>query len=211
MARPLLHGVDGSPYVSTARLTLDEKGVDYTFAAMPLGANREPAHLALNPFGRVPVLDHDGFVLYETQAIVRYVDQVFPGEPLTPADPRRAARMNQFMNIVDWYVFPWVSVPISRQRVLVPRMGGTPDEEVIAAALPKARLCIAEIVRLMGEGPYLAGDRLSLADLMLAPHIAYFLATPEGAEIVAPHPTLAAWWTRIDGRQSLPMARSRAA
>jgi len=53
----------------------------------------------------VPVLEHDGFVLYETAAILRYLDRVLPDPRLTPADARRAARMDQLMSINDWYLF----------------------------------------------------------------------------------------------------------
>ena len=72
------------------------------------GAAKSPEHLARHPFGRVPVLEHDGFMLYETQAILRYLDRVLPQPALTPADPRRAARMDQVMNINDWYLFQGV-------------------------------------------------------------------------------------------------------
>ena len=51
------------------------------------------------------MLEHNGFLLYETQAILRYLDRVLPTPALTPADPRRAARMDQVMNVTDWYLF----------------------------------------------------------------------------------------------------------
>src|SRR5580693_6107258 len=99
MSRPIVHGIDGSPFVNSARLALEEKGVDYQFAEMPCGtgAHKAPEHLARNPFGRIPVLEHDGFLLYETQAIMRYIDRAFAGPPLQPADIRLAARMDQIM------------------------------------------------------------------------------------------------------------------
>jgi glutathione S-transferase len=213
MSRPIVHGIAGSPFVNSVRLTLDEKGVDYVFAEMPFGtgAHKAPEHLARHPFGRIPVLEHDGFLLYETQAIMRYVDRAFAGPALQPSDVRALARMDQLLNINDWYVFPSLGFGIAFQRLIVPQMGGTPDEDTIAAALPQARVCLSEIERLMGDGVYLAGDALSLADLIMAPPFGYFVMTPESRELLKPHARLNAWWARMSARDSLQRARPKAA
>jgi glutathione S-transferase len=123
MASPIVHGIFASPYTRSALLGLEEKDAAYEFVAMPFGAHKEPAHLARHPFARTPVLEHDGFCLYETQAILRYVDAVLPGAPLRPSDPRQAGRMDQLIGIVDWYFFLQVTVKISRERVIVPLRG----------------------------------------------------------------------------------------
>jgi glutathione S-transferase len=213
MSRPIVHGIDGSPFVNSVRLALHEKGVAYEFAEMPFGtgAHKAPEHLARNPFGRIPVLEHDSFMLYETQAILRYVDRAFAGPPLQPSEVRALARMDQIMNIHDWYVCPSITAGICFQRCIVPLMGGTPDEAKIATALPQSRLCLSELERLMGEGAYLAGDVVSLADLIMAPPFGYLVMTPEAPELLKPHARLAAWWTRMSTRDSLQRARPKAA
>jgi glutathione S-transferase len=161
MGGTIVHGVAGSPYVQAVRLALEEKQAEYSFAAMPSGASKEPAHLARQPFGRVPAFEHDGFALYETQAIVRYVDETFAGPSLVPTGARQRARMNQILGIVDWYVFPSWAVKIAVQRLFVPRSGGTPDEAVIESALPEAATCLRELDRFLDEngGLYLAVRR----------------------------------------------------
>src|ERR1700733_14710912 len=106
MSEFVLHGIPGSPYVRAALLTLQEKGAAYEFDRLAMGEQRSAAHLARNPFGRVPVLEHNGFLLYETQAIVRYLDRILPVPPLVPTEPKLEARMNQVIGIADWYVFP---------------------------------------------------------------------------------------------------------
>ena len=78
--------------------TLEEKGAAYRLVPVAPGTFRTPEHLARHPFGRVPVLDHGGFRLYETQAILRYLDRVLPMPALTPADPKAAGRMDQLMD-----------------------------------------------------------------------------------------------------------------
>lgn len=80
--------------------------------------------------------------------------------------------------------------------------GGTVDEAKIAEAVPRARLALAEIERLMGSGPWLVGDALTLADLWLAPVLAYFALTPEGRAAMAERSGLAAWLARIETRPS---------
>jgi glutathione S-transferase len=211
MSRPIVYGIDGSPFVATVRVALAEKNVAFEFAAFAIGEQKSPAHLARHPFGRVPAFEHDGFMLYETQAILRYVDRAFDGPALQPRGARELARMDQILNIVDWYVQPSITSRIAFQRIVLPRLlGGTTDESVVAAAIPQARLCIQEIERLMGEHPFLAGDAVSLADFHFAPHLGYLLMTPEGVEVMKPHARLMAWWQRIAARDSstpaLPIA-----
>jgi glutathione S-transferase len=168
------------------------------------GTLHSPQHLSRHPFGRVPVLQHDSFMLYETQAILRYLDRVLPSPTLTPADRKRAARMDQVMNVNDWYLFHGVANVIVFHRVVGPRvMGLEPDETAIEAAMPKARIVFAELARLLGEQSYFAGETLSLADLLVAPALAFFTMIPEWSDLGAPHANLVAWLERMEARPSM--------
>ena len=203
MSGMIVHGIPGSPYVRAALLTLEEKGAVYQLAAMALGTLKEQPHLSRHPFGRIPAFEHDGWMLYETQAIMRYVDDVVPGPRLQPEEPRAAARMNQLMGITDWYVMRQVSMPITRNRVVAPRFNRPVDEEEVMQAIPDARICIAEIDRLLDGHTWMAGDTLSLADLLLAPHLSMFALAPEGAQILQEHQNLTRWLARIEARASM--------
>ncbi|MGA7999802.1 MAG: glutathione S-transferase family protein [Bradyrhizobium sp.] len=204
MSEFTVHTVPGSPFARAVLATLEEKGARYRLAPLAPNASKSPEHLARHPFGRVPAFEHDGFALYETQAILRYLDRVLPQPALTPADPRRAARMDQVMNINDWYLFHGVGNVIVFHRVIAPQlMGLKPDEAAIEAAMPKARTVFAELARLLGEQAFFAGDSVSLADLMIAPAAAFFTATPEWAELGVPHANLVAWLKRMEARPSL--------
>ena len=90
MSELVIHGVAGSPYVRAAQIAAEEKGAPWRLEPLQEGGSRGEAHLKRHPFGRIPAVEHDGFALYETQAIVRYIDQAFPGPALQPADPRAA-------------------------------------------------------------------------------------------------------------------------
>lgn len=203
MAGFIVHGVPGSPYVRAVLLTLEEKGADYALAAMKPGTLKQEPHLSRHPFGRIPAFEHDGWMLYEARAIMRYLDALIPSPPLQPAEPRALGRMEQVMNVTDWYVMPQVSRTITFGRVVAPRFGLPVDEEKIAAAVPEARNCIAEVARLLDGQAWMAGDAPSLADLLLAPHLSMLALAPEGAAILHGHPELAAWLGRIEARPSM--------
>jgi glutathione S-transferase len=204
MSEFTVHSIPGSPYGRAVLAALEEKSAPYRLSPVAPGAFRSPEHLARHPFGRVPVLEHQGFLVYETQAILRYLDRVLPTPALTPADPKAAARMDQAMGVNDWYLFQGVGNVIGFQRVVGPRlMGLTPDEAVIQEAMPKAQTVFSELARLLGEQPYFAGAALSLADLMLAPQVAFFAETPEWAVLGAPRANLVSWLARMEARPSL--------
>jgi glutathione S-transferase len=208
MARPIVYGLAGSAYTWSARLALAEKGVVHEFVDIGSpGALREEEHLARHPFARMPAFEHDGFMLYETQAIVRYVDEAFPATPLQSTDVHEWSRMNQVIGIVDAYVAPSIGAGIVFQRLVAPRLGLAPDEAAVAAALPQARLCLAELARLMGEQPWLAGPLLTLADLMAIPLLYYFSRIPDGSAPFAEHPNLTAWLRRMEARQSFQVTK----
>jgi glutathione S-transferase len=204
MSEFIVHSIPGSPFGRAVLTTLEEKGARYSFSPLAPGGLRSPEHLARHPFGRVPVLEHDGFLLYETQAILRYLDRVLPNPPLTPADPKRAARMDQVMNVNDWYLFQGVANVIVFHRVVGPRvLGLAPDEAAIEAAMPKARAVFDELERLLGGQSFFTGETMTLADLLVAPHLGLFSLAPEWPALVAPHRNLVAWLARIEARPSL--------
>jgi glutathione S-transferase len=149
----------------------------------------------------VPVLEHDGFMLYESQAILRYLDRVLADPALTPGDPRAAARMDQVMNICDWYLFQGVANVIAFQRIVRPRlMGQAPDEAAIAAAMPKAHLVFDELARLLGSQRYFAGAGMTLADLLAAPQLDFLALTPEWQKLTATLPNLVSWLATMNAR-----------
>src|SRR5258706_8090173 len=170
----IIHSIPGSPFGRSVLVALEEKGVHARLAPVAPGTFRTPEHLARHPFGRVPVMDHGDFRLYECAAILRYLDRVLPEPRLTPANPQAAARMDLLMNVNDWYLFQGVVNVIAFQRIVGPRlMGLTPDEAAIEAAMPHAHVVFKELARLLGEQPYFVGDAVSLADFLIAPQLRF--------------------------------------
>jgi len=206
MAAPVVYGPSYSTYTRTARLALEEKGVDYKLEEVDIlqGAGQSPAHLGRHPFGKVPAFEHDGFSLYETGAVARYVDEAFPGTKLQPADAKRRARMTQIVSIIDSYGYIPMIQQVFVQRAVQPMMGGKADEKVIAEAMPKAEKAVAALEALADTtGPFLCGPEISIADLHAVPVYAYFSMTPEGQKALAKAPKLARWWQSISKRPSV--------
>ncbi len=81
----ILHGYSYSVYNRVARLALELKGVSYDKIEVNPFSHIDPAYLKLHPFGRVPVLSHGSFNIFETVAICRYVDNAFDGIELNPS------------------------------------------------------------------------------------------------------------------------------
>jgi glutathione S-transferase len=197
----VLHGYYYSVYNRIARLALAEKGVAYERVEVNPFGDIPAEYLALHPFGRVPALVHDGFVLYETGAITRYVDRSFAGPALQPATPRALARMDQLIGVIDSYGY-WPMVrQVFSHRVFRTAAGRPVDEAEIAKGLLGAAKVLAALEALACE-PFLAGQELSLADLHVGAMIAYFTLAPEGAALLAGYPRLAPWWGRLSRRAS---------
>ncbi|EHK58024.1 glutathione S-transferase family protein [Allomesorhizobium alhagi] len=198
-----LHGYSYSVYLRIARMTMLEKGVAWSHVEIDPFADEIPAdYLALNPFGRVPTLDHDGFVLYETTANTRYIDDAFDGPSLQPEAPRERARMNQIIAIADSYGY-WPMVrQVFSQRVFNAQRR-TPDEAVIAEGLTRSRKVLAALESIAGGGDFLVGDRLTLADVHLGAMTAYFTVADEGAAALGDYPKLSAWWVAFRNGKSL--------
>jgi glutathione S-transferase len=210
MTEPILFGAAYSVYVRIARLALEEKRIPYRLVEIDIFAEGGPPpdYLRRHPFARIPAFDHDGFQLYEAGAISRYVDEVFAGPPLQPSDPKARARMNQIIGILDSYAYRTLVWDIFVERVRAPANNRASDEAKIAAALPKARICLKVLEDLMGPHPWLTGPTLTLADLHAAPMFAYFRLADEGAKLMADHASLQRWWQAIAARPSMTATRS---
>lgn len=202
MTEIIVYGVPGSPYLRMPLLACEEKGASWRLCPMAFGDSKTAEHLARQPFGRIPAIEHGGFKLYEAQAIIRYIDQVFDGPGLTPPDPRAQARMNQVMNIVDWYVMPSISAGIGFNRIVRPKFGMPVNEAEVAAALPMARTCVRALEEILAGNAYFAGPQVSLADLMAIAHLDFFPQSPEGADMLAGS-SLLGWMERMAERPSV--------
>jgi glutathione S-transferase len=160
----------------------------------PFGRNREPAYLALNPNGLIPTLEDGELVLWESNAIVRYLSARYGPGRLEPADRDTTARANQWM---DWQLS--VVAP-----AITPAFLGlirTPAERRDQAAIAASRTATIAAMKIFDAGvaqrPYLAGTEFSMADIPMGIMVYRFEA------LVPERPRLAHmenWYERIKPR-----------
>lgn len=195
-----LYGHRGSICTNRVLLTFGEKAVQPELVPVDLarGEHKLPAHLARQPFGMIPVLEDGAFSLYESRAIMRYLDRALDGPALTPREPRALAAMEQWISVEQSYLSPPVSA-IVQQKFVVPMRGGAIDADALDRARAELSHALGIIDAALARSAYLAGDAFTLADLSSAPVIAMLFVTGEDA-LVARQPHVAAWWERVSSR-----------
>lgn len=186
---------------------LAEKGVDYEFVLVDImkGDQKGAEHLARHPFGVVPVLDDDGFVLYESRAILRYLNAKLGG--LAPTDAKDLGIMEQWISVEQSYFSPPAMKAIL-EIFFSPMKGTTPDQDVIAKGKAEAAKALDVLDRALVGKEFLAGS-FSIAEITYAPYFQYLFDTGLG-DIVKERPNVAAWWSRISERPSWQKAIGKA-
>jgi len=202
MSNMTLWGFDGSTYVRTVKMLLAEKAVT-DFKQVPInvlaGEPKTAEHMARHPFGKVPVLDHDGLRILETSAIVRYLNDVLPGKSLVPATPKARARMDMMISVIDSYGYGALVGGVAAYHLFPDFVGGKNDA-MRKAGLENGRRVVDLAMQTKGDSDFVAGD-LSLADLYLAPIVFYVSLTPD-ANSVFNVDGFADWWTKIQALKS---------
>ncbi|MET1029244.1 MAG: glutathione S-transferase family protein [Dongiaceae bacterium] len=201
MAEFKLWGFDGSTYVRTVKMLLAEKGAkDFEQVQINVlqGEPRKPDHLERHPFGKVPVLDHEGMRILETSAIMRYLNDVLPGKSLVPATPKDRARMDMIVGLIDSYGYGSLVGGVAAYHLFPDFVGGKNDT-FREQGLVTGRKVLELTMATRGKSPFIAGE-LSIADLFLAPIIAYVAMTPDKDRLFDVD-GFSDWWTKI---QALP-------
>jgi len=194
-----LVGAPPSTYTWTARMGLAEKGVKYT---MQEAAPHTPEILALHPFGRVPALRDGDIEIFETSAILRYVNECFDGPPLLPQNIRDRARAEQWVSAINSYLYDLMVRRYVLQYIFPKGKDGKPDRTVIDAAVKeiKGRLPILE--KAYGERAFLAGANPTMPDFFLAPILTYIEKMAEGKTLLELFPKVRAALKAVQQRAS---------
>jgi glutathione S-transferase len=191
-----LTGYCYSVYTRAARMALLAKGLTHDYFELdPFDTAQSETLRALHPFGRVPVLDHDGFRLWETQAILDYLDGLKDTPRLTPEMLQARARMRQVMGLVDAYVYwPLVRQVVSH-AIFLEEESAEADRAMLSieAAISKSAHALDVLEEIAQEGLILTPGTLTLADCHFWPMLDYFRLVPEGAGMIAARRALGRW------------------
>src|SRR5437763_12220358 len=186
-----LHHPPLSTYSRRVRMALIEKGLEAELIELDMarGAHREPGYLALNPYGRVPTLEDDGLVLYESTAILDYLEATHPTPPLVPADPRGRALVAMHMKLCDIQLARQTGIIIFPKRFLPKDRW---DEGAMAQAKKEIEKHLAIVERQIGDREWMVGDRYSLVEICYTPFVQFFPLME-----ITPPPAVAAWTRRM--------------
>lgn len=176
MSELTLYGDAGSTFVRTARMICEEKEVPYTLEA---AGGDELRERGLSPFGKMPAMRHGALTLHETLAIGQYVDGAFEGHPLQPTDLVERARMFGWVSALGDCVYK----EVVHDWILASRHG---DPDAGPPRLIRERVFqhLEVLNGALVASPFLIGNRLTLADLWLAPIASSIARAPDGEELL---------------------------
>lgn len=185
-----------STFSRRVRIALLEKKIPHELVEIDMVArqHRSPEYLALNPYGRVPTLEEDGFVLYESTAILEYLELTRPDPPLVPADPRGRALAAMHVKLCDIQLARQTSTIIFPKRFLPKERW---DEKAMAQAKTEIEKHLEIVAGQLGSKQYLVADKYGMVEVCYTP-LVQFLDLME----IVPPPPVAAWVERMLSRDS---------
>ncbi len=203
MKKPTLFGAEYSVYVRIVRLVLEEVGAPHDLVEIDIFSEETlPGdYIARHPFGKIPAFEHEGFSLYESDAIAHYIVDAFEGAALIPKSPCDAARCRQIMRVMDNYGYPTLV-----WEVFVPETDAE-DPMTIDPETGERAWSILQVLDDLMSGPFMLGNEISLADLWALPMIAYFDVAPSGRALLAGFPRLRDWLESMNQRPSVKATR----
>ena len=187
-------------------MALAEKGQTADVVSIDVFNNeqKQAAHLERHPFGHLPVLRDGDFNLYETPAILRYIEQKWPTPSLTPVSLQDRAHMDQWLCIEQAYLQPAMQKVVAREGAK--QFGQRdPGEKIVE----EGRTALAHILDVMdrhlSERQYLGGDRFTLADLVWLAYVPYMQDVGTD-HLVSERRRVSSWWERVKDRPSVAAA-----
>jgi glutathione S-transferase len=186
-------------------MTLAENNTPYELELVDFakGEHKQPAHLARQPFGQIPSLDDEGFKLYESRAMSRYINDKVGGS-LLPKDLRERAKAEQWMSI-ETSNFSSSAMKFIFHHILQ----FAQPAETLAAATTQLNTTLAAMDQQLATSTYLAGETFTLGDVCFMPYVEYLLGTP-AKELFTKHTHVLAWWAKVGERPTWKKVAGRA-
>jgi len=198
-----LYGIYRSPFVRLVATVLLEKKVPFELVAVDVanGENKTPEYLAKQPFGQIPYIDDDGFILYESRAICYYIASKYPdqGTPLLPTGLQANALHEQAVS-VEAFHFHDHALKVVREIVGKKRQGLTPDQEVVEKHIADLSGKLDVYDKILSKQKYLVGENITLVDFF---HLGLGSGLASmGYNVMESKPNVARWFKDISSRDS---------
>ena len=187
-------------------MTCAENSIPFELSMVDImaGAHKQQPHTDRQPFGRIPAISDDGFDLFESRAICRYLNEKHNGK-LVPSDPKARARMEQWISI-ETSEFTTHAMKFIYEHVFKRPQGAS----VLEDAQKALETTLGAMDKQLGKSQFLTGSDFTLADVMYMPYVEYCMATP-AKEIFTKYPNVMAWWKRVGERPTWKKAIGAAA
>ncbi len=200
-----IYGHPMSTCTRKALMTCAENDIPFELVTVDFmkGEHKQPAHLGRQPFGQMPALEDEGFMLYESRPMSRYLNDKVSGK-LVPSDLKERALMDQWISVETSNFTPHAMTYIYNYT-----FQRTQEPAKMEAAGKAIDLALSVMENRLAVSPFLAGSTLTLADIYYMPYIEYVMATP-GKELFAKYPHVMAWWNKISERPTWRKVANRA-
>ena len=185
--------------------TLAETNTPHEFVLVDFakGEHKQQPHLGRQPFGQVPALDDDGFALFESRAMCRYINEKASGK-LVPGDSKGRALMEQWISVETSNFTPHAMKFIYQHTFKSPQ-----EAAVLEAAGKSLENTLGILDAHLARSPFFVGDQFSIADIGFMPYVEYLMASPV-KETLGKFPHVTAWWNKVSERPSWRKAAGRA-
>ncbi len=162
-----LFSFEACPFAQRTRMMMIEKGIEVSLTEVDL-YNKPDWWKELSPYGKVPLIRHNGDIVYESRIINEYLEEVFPEPPLLPRDPMRRAKARIWIDYCDSYLLPVL------HNLIADRHDEEKQAENRKKVAEKLLFLENEGFRKMGKGPFIMGADITLVDLQFMPFIERF-------------------------------------
>ncbi|KAI0628219.1 glutathione S-transferase [Trametes polyzona] len=201
-----LYGNLHSTCSNRVRTVLEELGVKYEFVNIDFakGEHKAPEFVAVQPFGQVPYIDDDGFKLYESRAIARYIALKYGGIGKLIPDPKDVQKWALFEQAasVEQSNFDPSAAGLAWENIFKPLFGLQTDPATVERLKTTLEGKLAAYDVILGKSKYLAGDEITLADLFHLPYGALLEKQGYDYLVSGRWPNVTRWWKDISSRES---------
>jgi len=202
-SKPLLHGMKASTCTRRAVLTFAETGTDYDFhlVFLPKGEHKQPEYMKMQPFGQIPVLQHDGATIFESRAVMRYIAGKFDSTgKLYPSDLKQRALVDQWISVETSH-FHYCD-EIVGELMFVPMRGGKSDQSKVDELTKKLDTTMEILNRHLEHNKFFTGNNFTVADIAYIPYTDYLIKTDAFKNYLDKYPNFKRWWGDVTSRDS---------
>ncbi|MFT2110463.1 glutathione S-transferase family protein [Marinomonas sp. 2405UD68-3] len=195
-----IYGPSFSNFVRSIIIACEEKGIPYILKRFDM---KSAEHYQHHPFGKFPWIKHGDFILYETAAIISYLDGCFPPAALTPNNVQSLALMQQNNSAISTYIDQAIIRLYALEFAFPKGENGQVRMDKVEQVLPRLYKAMDFLNTMLTENRYISGGNFTVSDCLLVPMVHYVSVLPHAVDIFEARPALKAYLQRVLERPSV--------